>query len=246
MNVDERVESLNGSRSLLQEGGVSRFEKDYIPLAKMPSLFDAVEMLLKHPGQVTYEIIKGEGWRISRLLFVVLAGCLCGYGLVMGFFSGGMQLAAVPVKAVAVILLSALLCFPSFYIFTSLQGGRQSVRQAAGLMLMMLTLMAVLMVGFSPVSWLFSQSTHAVFFMGLLHIIFFIGSAHLGLQLLNRAMCFLNQREVGAVKLWGYIFVLVVFQMCTVLRPMIGKYEKPEFPEKKLFLAHWFSALEDK
>jgi hypothetical protein len=249
MNTDERVELLKECREQEVGGG---FEKDFVPMGRTPSLFDAVEMLLKKPGTVAHEIVKGEGCRISVLLLVVLVGCLLGYGVIMGFFSGGMQLLAVPVKTVGGILLSALLCFPSFYIFTSLQGGKQSVRQAAGLLIMTITLMSVLMVGFAPVSWLFSQSTHAVFFMGLLHIVFFMGSAHLSLQLLNRAMRFLNQRTVSTVKLWGYIFMLVVFQMCTVLRPMVDKYESSDaaertwgLPDKKLFIANWGAALEE-
>jgi hypothetical protein len=47
---------------------------------------------------------------------------------------------------------------------------------------------------------------------------------------------------MGTLRLWGFIFVLVVLQMSTTLRPLLGIYEPLRANEKKFFVTHWFDA----
>ncbi len=48
---------------------------------------------------------------------------------------------------------------------------------------------------------------------------------------------------MGTLQLWMVIFGLVLLQMSTTLRPIIGKHEPLQFGEKKFFMAHWSEAL---
>ena len=158
-------------------------------------------------------------------------------------FSGREQLWVVPVKVTLGLLLSGAICLPSLYIFISLAGGRQSFAQTSGLLLLALTLNSVLLVGFAPVTWVFSQSTGTVVFMGCLHLLFLMVSIHFGLRLMKKSFAFLNERTMHVLKIWVIIFVMVIMQMTTVVRPLVGKHEKLKLDEKKFFIGHWMDEL---
>jgi hypothetical protein len=46
------------------------------------------------------------------------------------------------------------------------------------------------------------------------------------------------------VNVWICIFLLVVLQMTTALRPILGKSDSFFPTEKKFFLGHWFDTME--
>jgi hypothetical protein len=201
------------------------------------------EAILKRPAQLVHEIQRGRLARTSLLLLAVTALCMLGYGLVAGLFSGGHQLWFVPLKAAAGLLLSALLCLPSLYVFTCLCGSGQSLRQACGLLLLATALSSVLLVGFAPIVWLFSQSTDTLVFMGILHLAFLATGLLFGLKLLSRAYRFLNGGRMAVLRLWAFIFVCVCLQMTTTLRPLVGEYRGLRLEGKRFFLAHWGDCL---
>ena len=64
-----------------------------------------------------------------------------------------------------------MICLPSLYIFTCLSGSRRGWPRC-GLLIGLVMLMTILLVGFAPVAWLFSQSTESVAWMGALHLVF--------------------------------------------------------------------------
>jgi len=204
-----------------------------------------VEALLKRPASVIHEIANGNLAGTAAVLLAIATACMLGYGVIMGAFSGGHQLWAVPLKTVTGMLLSALICLPSLYIFVCMSGGEQSFAEVWGLFLSSLALTAILLAGFAPVTWIFSQSTNAVAFMGFLHLAFWIVGTYFGLRLLQVALAFLNKRPARILGLWSVIFTLVVMQMCTTLRPLVGEFEEFQFQEKKFFLVHWLSSLAD-
>jgi hypothetical protein len=106
-----------------------------------------------------------------------------------------------------------------------------------------LGLSALLLIGFAPVAWIFSQSTDSIAFMGALHIgLWGIGIAF-GLRLIAAMGRLLSGSTRNHLKLWGFIFVLVCLQMMTTLRPIVGKSDHFLPAEKKFFLAHWFETL---
>lgn len=221
------------------------FAGDYQGLGQDLRPVRVVDHLLKHPARVAYEILEGRNRSVQWTLLGAALLCLLGYGLIMGAYSDGAQLYWVPLKTVAAAVLSALICLPSLYIFSCLGGARQDLSQVAGLLLQALTLASLLLLGFAPVTWVFAQSTRTLAFMALIHLVFAGISIFLGLRLLGVALRELNRRAMPILPLWKGIFLLVFFQMCTMLRPMVGTAQPPQWQEKKFFLSHWVDTATD-
>src|SRR5947209_17501984 len=97
------------------------------------------------------------------------------------------QLWAAPVKLALGMLISAVICLPSLYIFTCLSGSQARLAEMCGLLIGLLLLMTLLLVGFAPVAWLFSQSTDSLPWMGVLHLLFWFIAVFFGLRFLESA-----------------------------------------------------------
>jgi hypothetical protein len=211
-----------------------------IPLDErgVPAVLDA---LLKAPGRVVGALQEGPG--VEPTLAAIAAAALVVTGLVMATFSGGLQLLVVPLKLALGMALAAAICLPSLHVFSCLSGAEQSLRQTAGALLMGVALMGVLLVGFAPVLWLFGQATHSAALMGSLHLFFFLVSAGFGLGLSHRALRAMNARPVAGSALWSVMFVGVMLQMSTVLRPLVGPWDGMLVHERMSFLEHWARVL---
>lgn len=213
------------------------------PMERAPSLGAILEALLKHPGALLYEL-NGDrrGAIITRLIALILI-CSCIYGVVMGSLTGGMQLWAAPVKLTAGLFFSVLLCLPSLYIFLCLNGADVRLGQICGTLLGMVALITLLLIGFAPVAWIFSQSTDSVVMMGMLHLVFWTIGLWFGVRLINGLLAYSNSPDNGHLKVWIVIFVLVSLQMTAVLRPLIGTAPTLLPTEKKFFVQHWFDNM---
>lgn len=209
-------------------------------------LFSAVEAMLRQPRRVMFQITQpGARPLIAGMLWVALLSVV-GYGLVVGSFSGGTQLWAAPLKLAAGMVLTALICLPSLYIFACLSGSQARLMEVVGLVSGMLALMTVLLIGFAPVAWVFSQSTESVAAMGALHIVFFFVALCFGVRFLQTSFERLSpQAEGGPLGVWIVIFLLVALQMTTALRPIVGSAGTFLPAEKKFFASHWYSTVAD-
>ena len=199
--------------------------------------------MLRQPRRVLYQLRRpGSGRLIAAMLFVAV---LCGliYGVVAGTFSGGAQLWAAPLKIAGGLLLSALICLPSLYIFACLSGSQARLIEVAGLVAGLAMLMMILLIGFAPVAWVFSQSTESVVAMGAMHLAFWSISTYFGLRFLNAGFSAQQDRSVGGIKVWMIIFVLVMLQMTTAVRPLIGKADTFLPVEKEFFVSHWVESV---
>ena len=131
----------------------------------IPNFIAAVECVLRHPRRVMFQLREpGAGKLIAALLFISIV-CSLAYGAVVGSFSCGVQWWAAPVKIAGGLLISALICLPSLYIFAGLSGAKVRLAELFGLVAGLLTLMTVLLIGFAPVAWIFSQSTNSLAWM---------------------------------------------------------------------------------
>jgi len=209
------------------------------PLPPDASLGAILDTLLKRPGVQIRALCESQNSRQWVLLALVAVIALALYGLVVGSFSGGPQLMAAALKISVGGLLSAAICFPSLYIFSCLTGAEVTLRGVAGVLFAMLTLTGLLLLGFAPVAWVFSQSTDSVVFIGTLHLIFWVIATWFGLRLLGHMTKTLGVSDRTHLKVWMSIFVLVCLQMTTALRPIIGTSEHWLPQEKKFFVAHW-------
>ena len=204
-----------------------------------------VEALLKFPGRIIHEL--QNNWRAALplwLLSLALLGMLA-YGVVVGSFSGGPQLWIAPAKIAIGTMLSILICLPSLYIFTCLSGIDAQLRTVTGVLFAAVSLGALLLIGFAPVAWIFSQSTDSVAFMAAVHIGLWAIGIMFGLRLLEAMGHLLGRSARTHLKLWSAIFIVVCLQMMTTLRPIVGTSDHLLPSEKKFFLAHWAETLRD-
>ena len=91
-----------------------------------------------------------------------------------------------------------------------------------GLLAGLLMLMTILLIGFAPVAWIFSQSTESLAWMGALHLIFWFIATFFGLRFLQTGFSHSNARSLAGFNTWVAIFMLVALQMTTALRPILG------------------------
>jgi hypothetical protein len=203
----------------------------------------AVETILRQPRRLMFQLRQPRSGPLVAGMLLVAAGCCLVYGLVVGTFSMGPQLWAAPLKIIAGLMISALICLPSLYIFTCLSGSEARLAQMSGLLAGLLMLMSILLIGFAPVAWLFSQSTQSVAWMGALHLLFWLVSAFFGLRFLMTGFSHSQGRSKAGLYTWIVIFILVGLQMTTALRPILGKADTFLPTEKKFFVAHWADCL---
>lgn len=215
------------------------------PMPESATAASVLETLLKHPGRIIHELQQS---RATALMIWLLALALVGmalYGIVVGTLTGGAQMLIAPAKIALGTLLAMLICLPSLYIFSCLDGVEARIRTVVGMMLAAVCLAALLLIGFAPVSWIFSQSTDSVALMGALHLLFWLIGVCFGLRLLGAAGKHLGHGS-RHLKIWNVVFVLVCLQMTTTLRPIISKSDTFLPGEKKFFVAHWADTFDGK
>ncbi len=208
------------------------------PLPADAGILAVADALLKSPGAIMHEVLH-RNHRVRLCLLGLVLASTAAYGLTMGSFSGGIQLWAVPLKTMGMVLFSALLCLPSLYILTALGGGERNLTQVAGILLQVLGLTSLLLLGFAPIVWIFSQSTSSIGFMGALHMVFWGISLAVGLRLLFKdGNAGQSGRPTGMLGFWCVVFCAVLLQMGTVLRPLIGPADRVLESGKKFFIVN--------
>src|SRR5216117_1689373 len=90
----------------------------------IPGPLAALEVLLRQPRRMLYQLRQPGAGHLILALLVIALFCSLVYGVVVGTFSGGVQLWAAPVKIAAGLIVSALICLPSLYIFSCLSGAQ--------------------------------------------------------------------------------------------------------------------------
>lgn len=213
------------------------------PMRGQPGPLVFVETLLKHPGRILYELEGGREKALALWLLFLGLGGMTVYGLAVGSLAGGAQLWIAPAKIALGTFLSVLICLPSLYIFSCLGGSDLRLGAVAGTLAAAVCLSALLLIGFAPIAWIFSQSTDSVAFMGTLHLLFWLIGLSFGLRLMGGIGGMRGESGRGHLKTWSLIFIFVCLQMTTMLRPIVGRSDHFLPKEKKFFLTHWVDSL---
>jgi len=221
-----------------------------VPLGEQPEdrlpiygVTAAMEAILRQPRRVMFQLRQSASGRLIAAMVLLALLCALVYGLVVGTFSGAEQLWAAPAKIAGGMLVCAAICLPSLYIFSCLSGSQARLVEVIGLVAGLLLLMTLLLIGFAPVAWVFSQSTESVAAMGALHILFWFVAAYFGLRFLTAGFRHLNATSNAGLNVWIVLFVMVCLQMTTSLRPLVGKADTFLPKEKKFFLTHWSESM---
>ena len=202
------------------------------PMEGAPTLGNAISALLRKPGSVVFELGKPGSKRFGFILLAGLIACLVAFGLLLGSYAGGSSWWTAPTKLVLGTLASALICLPSLLIFSYNSGVDCSPGRLISLLLVALTLLGLLLVGFAPVLWVFIQSNSSLAFIGTLSLFLWTVCVLFALRVILTIAGELGARSPLWLMLWGCIFLLVSYQMTAALRPIIGTSET-FFPAKK-------------
>lgn len=166
-------------------------------------------------------------------------GSMATVGLLLATFSGGMQFAVVPAKIVFGTAAAMIVCFPSLFVFSNLSGSAIDLRRAIGSMTLAVAVLSFVLLALAPITLVFSLSTESVRLLGWIHVMFLFVAAWFGGEALGR-LGTENARHRTAAGLWMMLFVIVLLQLSTTLRPLLGEYEPLHLDERKIFLEHWF------
>src|SRR5215203_1422254 len=215
---------------------------DRVPITGPISAFEAI---LRQPRRVMFHLRGPDASSIIAALVGIAFISALVYGLVVGTFSGGTQIWAAPAKIVGGMFVTALICLPSLYIFACLSGSHARLVEVVGLVTGLIGLTTILLIGFAPVAWVFSQSTNSVAAMGGLHLAFWFIATLFGWKFLRNGFNHLSAKSGGAMYIWFVIFVLLCLEMTTALRAIVGTSNVLLPTEKKCFAAHWVDGLEE-
>ncbi|MDB4500799.1 hypothetical protein N9224_01320 [Akkermansiaceae bacterium] len=210
------------------------------PLSKKAGVIEVFECLLKHPHSLINTIRQSENpsLLIGKLLILALGGFLI-FGLTLGSFSFHEQLWLAPIKTILGLAITSIICLPSLYIFSALTGTTLGIKEIVQGMAGALALIAALLLGFTPVLWVFSQSTNSEPFFGFLVLIVWLIALFFGTGLLLKMLDHSGTKKKGPLRIWIGIFLLVSLQMSTTLRPIIGRSDAIFTSEKRFFMEHW-------
>ncbi len=140
-------------------------------------------------------------------------------------------------------MISALICLPSLYIFTCLSGSQARLVEVCGLLAGLLMLMTILLIGFAPVAWIFSQSTESLAWMGTLHLVFWFIATIFGLRFLEAGFSQSNARSHAGFHTWVVIFLLVAAANDRGAAAHLGMADTFLPTQKQFFVAHWADCL---
>jgi hypothetical protein len=216
------------------------------PPAPVRSLLGAIEALVRRPDSIPQVLAEAGVGRVLAWMLAVILGCGLIFGFIIGTFSGHEQLWRAPIKFTGGLLFAGAICLPSLYVLSCLGGSRASLSEVSGMLGGMLALMTLLLLSFAPVAWVFSQSTESLTAMGFLHLVLGAVGLLFGLRLLVRGLQQFRARSQAGLAAWMGIFVLVVLQMTTALRPLIGRSDAFLPTEKRFFLQHWGDCMDGK
>lgn len=202
-----------------------------------PSFAAILDALLRSPARLLGAVREGSG-TTPRLLAIGVLG-LAATGLAMATWSGGTQLAVVPIKLAVLATITALVCMPSLHVLSALSGGAQTIKETFGALSMGVALTAVLGLALAPIAWVLSAATSSLALAGTLYLVVFLIAAGFGLGLVRRALATSAGIAVRGLGAWSVMFVIVALQLATTLRPLVGPFDGFWLHERTFFLAHF-------
>lgn len=194
----------------------------------------------------------------TRSMIIASSVFLALYGAVLGSSSGiaGVaQALSSAIKLPILFLLTSIICLPTLYLFNTLFGARQSIRQNLALYLAPITVMTVMLFGFAPIVLFFLLTTSDYQFFKLLNVGVFALSGLIGMWFLVKGMWIISDDTEDGVRLrrltllfWILLYAFVGSQMAWTLRPFIGHPDSPfELIRQtggNFYTDVWFSLME--
>ncbi|MBD2121259.1 actin-binding WH2 domain-containing protein [Trichocoleus sp. FACHB-262] len=110
------------------------------------------------------------------------------YGGIIGAFASPLQVLASAIKLPALYLITLIICLPTLYFFNAFFGSKQSIGQNLALLLTAISITAVLLFSFAPVTLFFLITIRNYQFFILLNVIIFALTGFIGISYLYQIM----------------------------------------------------------
>lgn len=224
--------------TILEKLELDQFDSDGLRRGALGP-FSVVAAVLRAPGAFIRDLNVGRnlaGYTFSLVLTTVLFSAA--YGAILGLFQPGIQTLFAAAKLPVVVLGTALLCTPTFYVFNGILGSRFTFRQTLAAVLWLSGAVALVLVAFAPIAGFFTVSTRGPGFLTFLHVAVFVIAAGYGIRTLDTARRYLGHLDGthtpihgGFLFLWFLILLFVGLQMAYVLRPFLEP-----LPDHRFFL----------
>jgi hypothetical protein len=190
-----------------------------------------VEVILRNRHRFFEEIRDGVEVRgKTRAMLVSSTAFLAVYGAVLGSTHSLLQAISSATKLPMLFLITLTICVPALYIFSVHFGSNQRLRQSIALVLAAVTVTAVILLGFAPITFFFMLTASGYQFFKLLNVLFFAIAGILGMLFLSQGMrvVSVSNKEEGpkmrglVMYIWIVLYAFVGSQMAWTLRPFIG------------------------
>jgi hypothetical protein len=189
--------------------------------------------LLRDRQSFLEEIHNSE--RLNSKIFALLAISFGGffvYGGIIGATNSQMplQIISSAIKLPALYLITLIVCVPTLYIFNAFFGSRLTMKQHWTYLLTAITVIAVLLCGFAPVSLFFLLTVSDKFFFLLLNVAVFSLTGILGVSFLYKMMKPIDHDDTAPnvhlrtniLRFWLGLYGFVGTQLGWTMRPFFA------------------------
>lgn len=200
-----------------------------------PSYQEFVTNLLSDRERLFNEVVEDiDIPRKLRYALGTLILLMVFYGVAAGAYVGVQQALSAGIKLPVLVLATLVICFPAFYIVQILAGSRLRLAQVLVLVLAALSLTAILLAAFVPVTVFFLIAGANYYFLQLLHVLavlvaglFGMYALHEGLSVVCEKRGVYPRKALTIMRVWAVLFAFVGIQMAWNLRPFLGDRGEP-------------------
>ena len=193
--------------------------------------FSVIFSLLRDRDTFLEEIHQNQGLdrKISALLISSFTFFAL-YGAIIGSYHGVPQFLSSAIKLPILYLVTLLICLPTLYIFNVLFGSKRNIVQHLAYLLTSVSVIALLLCGFAPVTLFFLVTVNDYHFFLLLNVAIFGLTGILGVSFLYRVMRPIADGDApqgvkirtNILRFWLCLYGFVGSQLGWTLRPFFG------------------------
>lgn len=216
--------------------------------------FSTVISLLRDRKEFLAEIYDGVGLKTKMAALLISSSCFFAiYGAIIGSFHSLPQVASSAIKLPALYLITLVICLPTLYIFNALFGSKQTIGQHFTYLLTAVSVIAILLCGFAPVTLFFLITVNDYSFFLLLNVAIFALTGIIGVAFLYQVMKPIadNDGDQGVkvrkniLRFWLVLYGFVGSQLGWTLRPFFGSQGQFELfrPREGSFFTGVWNAL---
>jgi len=218
--------------------------------------FSTVISLLRDRDEFLSEIHQGVRLKSKMTALMISSFCFFSlYGAIVGAFHSPLQVLSSAIKLPALYLITLIVCLPTLYIFNVLFGAKQSIAQHFTYLLTAISVIALLLCGFAPVTLFFLITVNDYHFFLLLNVLIFAITGILGVSFLYQVMKPIapDDKAQGVkirttiLRFWLVLYGFVGSQLGWTLRPFFGypgQFELFRPREGSFFTGVWNSFIQ--